>query len=355
MCFSFLRKIAKVLKNEEVYLLASKVLKKALGLAAALVCFVSTSMFFAGCSEAGEEAEAYPTVPVLTDTRPTEEKMNTFTTLNGNEVTYNMNTRRIVALSGAGDLAAFGIRPYAVIADRETTARYPDFFNGVETLNYTQPYNAEEIMSYEPDLILVYQMMESNLIEQLEKIAPVIPLYRESFDFEERLGYIGEIFGLEQNAQTLIRYAEETKNAALKEVADLKISDKTVSIFYYFDGVSVPPTDYWYFNKIVYDYLGLKRPEKIEEFLESQVNPFTPISNETLYMYEGDIVIYADITASGTIPDTLAVNEGWMRLNAVRENKVGIIDALLYAEKDVLYLRAQYDGILNALKKSGGV
>ena len=151
---------------------------------------------FAACAVAEEETAALPEIPVLEDTRPLEAEEYTFTTLSGDSVTYNRNTRRIVALSGAGDLAAFGIKPLAVLAEQAVLDSYPTFFEGVSVLEYSQPFNLEEILSYEPELILVYQLMEEENIEQLEKIAPVIPLYRESFDFAERLGYIGEIFGL---------------------------------------------------------------------------------------------------------------------------------------------------------------
>ena len=306
------------------------------------------------------EKAQFKTVPVLEDTRPTEVKMNTFKTLNGNDVTYNMNTRKIVAISGAGDLAAFGLRPSAVIADSSTVGSYKAFFEGVSLLNYTQPFDAEEVLSYEPELILVNQLMDEANIAELEKIAPVIPLYRESFDFAERLNYIGEIFGLQENAKILIDYAEETKQAALDKVAELNLTGKTVTVFYYLDGVSIPPTDFWYFNKIIYDYLGMTRLSIVDQFLAAQDNPFAPISYEVLPDYEGDVVIYADIMASmmGTplgIPNDLASNPMWQRLKCVKNDKVGVIDGMLYAEKDVLYLYAQYDGILKALEKTQGV
>ncbi len=329
----------------------------------ALLMCVSCALAFAACGNGDDNEQSKPekaqfkTVPVLEDTRPTEAKENTFVTLNGNTVTYNMNTRKIVAISGAGDLAAFGLRPSAVIADSSTVESYKSFFEGVALLNYTQPFDAEEVMSYEPELILVNQLMDEENIKELEKIAPVIPLYRESFDFAERLNYIGEIFGLEENAKILIDYAKETKQAALDKVADMNLSEKTVTVFYYMDGLSVPPTDFWYFNKIIYDDLGMKRLEIVDKFLETQDNPFAPISYEVLPEYEADVVIYADIMSAmfGTelaVPNDLAENPAWKMLNCVKNDQVGIIDAMLYAEKDILYLYAQYDGILKAFEKA---
>lgn len=306
-----------------------------------------------GLSE--QQANQLESLPVLNDTRPTERKEVTFTDLNGTEVTYNQNTRNIVALSGAGDLAAFGIRPSAVIVEETVKTKYSDFFEGVETVQNTQPFNEEEIMSYEPELILVYQLMEEPELEKLRKIAPVIPLYREEFDFEKRLGYIGEIFGMKENAQTLIDYANKTQETAVNQLRALGLTDQTVSMFYYMDGVSIPPTDFWYFNKIVYDYMGLNMPQNTADFLsDPNVNPFTPISNEKIKDYEGDIVIYVDLMPDGSpaVPEILQSNPGWSMLNAVKNDKVGAIDGMLYAEKDVLYLYEQYTCLLDAFRQA---
>ncbi len=294
-------------------------------------------------------------IPVLQDQRPVEAKEVTFTDLNGNEVTYNQNTRKILALSGAGDLAAFGIRPDAVIVEEKMKERYADFFDGVQILKNTQPFDEEEIMSYQPELILVYQMMEEPELEKLRKIAPVIPLYREEFDFEKRLGYIGEIFGMQENAKILIDYAKKTQETAVAKLQELNISDKTVSMFYYMDGVSIPPSDYWYFNKIVYDYMGMKMTQTTQDFLnDPNVNPFTPISNEKIKDFEGDIVIYVDLMTDGEprVPEALQSNPGWMMLDAVKNQKVGAIDGMLYAEKDVLYLYEQYTSLMNAFDQA---
>ncbi len=50
-----------------------------------------------------------PEMPTLVDNRSNDKKMKTITTLNGNEVTYNANTRDIVALGCAGDILSLGL------------------------------------------------------------------------------------------------------------------------------------------------------------------------------------------------------------------------------------------------------
>lgn len=68
-----------------------------------------------------------------------------------------------MALSGCGDLVAFGIKPQAILADPSVVEKYKQYFEGVEILEYSQPYNVEEIMKYEPELI-VYQMMIKKIL-----------------------------------------------------------------------------------------------------------------------------------------------------------------------------------------------
>ena len=330
-----------------------KINKKKIIVGIVAVMSLIFSLLFVSCKkeEKKEQVKTITSLEKLVDTRLKDKKENIFKTLNGNDVKYNMNTRKIVALSGVGDLVAFGIRPLAAIADETIIKKYEDFFDGVKLLEDTMPFNEEEILNYAPELILVNQHMDEQNIKKLERIAPVIPLYRESFDFEERLGYIGRIFGLEKNANQLIQYAKDVKETALTKINSLGLEEKTATLFYYMDGISIPPTDYWYFNKILYDYLGLKRTAKVDEFLKNQKTPFDAISNESVKNYEGDVVIYVDLFGGG-ISDELANNPGWKSLKAVQNGNVGILNGMLFAEKDVLYLAEQYKEILNALQQA---
>lgn len=47
--------------------------------------------------------------------------------------------------------------------------------------------------------------------------------------------------------------------------------------------------------------------------------------------------------------------QSWQVLNLTKKNRIGIIDAMLYAEKDVLYLAEQYEVMLEALKKASNI
>lgn len=328
-------------------------LKKTL-LAAALVVIMIASMTVMFACDPSEIDPKVVGIPMLTDTRSTEEEMVTITTLDGREVTYNKNSRKIAALSNEGDLVSFGIRPLVVMTQEDIKKAYPDFFNGIPSLENTQPFSEEEIMNYHPELIVVQDIMDEANIAKLEKIAPVITLPRDESDLAKRLGYIGEVFGMKENADKLIASVAKTKAEFLEKADQLGIKGKTVTVFYDLMGagsVMVPPMAWWDFNAIIYDVMGAKQTEAAKNMpMESMM---TPISNEKIREFEGEIVIWADVNAVNgkpAIPEAVKNNPGWMVLKAVQENRVGLIDGLLYAEKDVLYLAEQYTQMLSAFK-----
>ena len=106
-------------------------------------------------------------------------------------------------------------------------------------------------------------------------------------------------------------------------------------------------------NVIIYDYLGIKRKENVDAFMRDESGiAYAAISSEALKDYEGDMVIYAGFGET-TISSYVTENAGWKRLDAVRENRVGIIDITPYAQKGIILLYNQYDQIYQALMTAG--
>lgn len=288
-------------------------------------------------------------LPKLEDTRSTEKKEQTITTLNGDKVTYNMNTRKIVVVAGSQDLVAFGIQPLAYEGTSDITS-YESFYGEARPLENSTPFSAEEILSYEPELILVNQKMSQANIKALSKIAPVIPLYTDSTDFETRLNYIGEIFGLQEHAKELITYSDHLKQGMLNEIKTLDLKGKTLTIYTYLGAISIPPERGWFMNTILYDYLGIERKANVAKFMQDESGvAYETISAEKLKDYEGDMVLFASFDG-GEIPSYVSENVGWQSLTAVKENRVGVIDITPYAQKGVILLEKQYTQIYEALK-----
>ena len=334
--------------------------KACLAVLLAMVCM----LLAAGCGGAGNPEQDSSSqegvrtgtglyaVPVIKDSRPQEYEEATFTTLNGDEVTYNRNTRRIVCVFGSQDVVAFGIPLLAYEGSTEPVG-YESFYGDAEALINTSPFSPEEILSYEPELILVNERMSSSQIKTLSKIAPVIPLYTDSTDFAQRLSYIGEIFGMQEEANELIAYEETLRQNMLKELKDLGLSDKTLTIFTYLGNISIPPMRGWFMNTILYEYVGMKRIDKVKEFMEDESGvAYEAISSEKLKEYEGDLVLFAGDGVK-TISTYVTENVGWKSLDAVKEDRVGVIDISVYAQKGVILLYEQYTQLLEALKAAG--
>ena len=299
-------------------------------------------------------AAELPEFPLLEDTRGTDYLENTFTTLNGDEVTYNMNTRNIVCIMGSQDVVAFGI-PLLAYEGSSDIEGYEQFYDGASALMNTTPFSLEEVLSYEPELILVNQRMSASNIEALAKIAPVIPLYTDSEDFETRLRYIGDIFGLQESAQKLVDYANALRDAMVARIEALGLQDKTLTIYTYMGSITIPPERGWFMNTILYNYVGLKRLPAVEEFMQDESGvAYEAISAEKLKDYEGDMVLYAGF-GEDTISTYVSENVGWQALDAVKQGRVGIIDITPYAQKGVILLEEQYSQLFDALQVAGQV
>ena len=319
-----------------------------------ILCSFLIILLISGCDKSNNSVYMNKDFPLLEDTRDEAKKMNTITTLNGNEVTYNMNTRKIVCIFGSQDVVAFGIKLLAYEASTDVSG-YEKYYEGAMQLNNSSPFSAEEILSYEPELILVNQKMDSADIQTLTKIAPTIPLFTDSTDFETRLKFIGKIFGLEDSAKTLIDYANKLNDDMISILNGLGLKEKTLTIYTYMGSISIPPERGWFMNTIIYDYVGIKRLDIVKDFMQDESGlAYEAIADEKLKDYEGDLVIYAGFGET-TISTKVTDMPGWQRLNAVKENRVGILDITNYAVKGVILLYNQYTQILNALKVAGQI
>ena len=323
----------------------------------ALFSLLLTILLLAGCGSSannttkngGSDIKLDDNFPVLEDTRENTEKMNTITTINGNEVTYNMNTRKIVCIFGSQDVVAFGIK---ILAYENSTSikGYEKYYEGAKQLQNASPFSYEEVYSYNPELILVNERMSSDNIKTLAKICPVIPLLTDSTDFNNRLKLIGNIFGLQESAQKLVDYADNLKTEMLENLNKLDLGDKTLTIYTYMGGVSLVPERGFFFNTILFDYLNVKRLDNVKQFMqdESQL-AYEPIADSNIKDYEGDLVFFA-ASGSKTISTYVTEKPGWKVLKSVREKRVGVIDMDTFAQKGVILLFDQYSQILDAFK-----
>ncbi len=327
-----------------------------LGVLMTLVC-VCSAFLMTGCKANKEEIEI-ESLPVLEDTRGTENENATITDALDREVTYNKNARKIVTLAWESDLIGLGVKPLAVSNTNEALAEmYASFYKDVEFIDTYNNNFYEAVMAYQPDLII--STTNATWVGNLEKIASTIAVDYAEQDYAVRLNRLAEIFGLQDNAKKLIDYATETKNNAVKKAEQMGLKDKTVTVFGSMQNLMIAHVDFWgaKYDTILFEEFGMKKTQAVEEYLaEANANNtlFSGVSSEAVPNYEADYTLYCDMTGLKEIPPTVQSNPGWMSLKAVQENRVGIIDFGLYAIKDLICLGEQYNQLFSALEVAMG-
>ncbi|MEG1528288.1 MAG: ABC transporter substrate-binding protein [Clostridia bacterium] len=273
----------------------------------------------------------------------------TITTLNGKQIEIPVSPQRIVALTNVGDLLAMGITPVAG-ANQFINENLGFSASGVAVLKNTQPFDAEEILSYTPDLIIVYQDMSIENIATLEAIAPVVPIKSNSLDCSVRLAYIGELFNLQDKAIEVIGHVDTVISKAIARFKTLNVEGKTVTVFNYFSGLEIIVSDMFAFNSIIYKTFKMRAPQKVEDEIFGHDGMFA-ISSELMGDYIGDYIF----TLMDPLPSDLTELPIWKALKPVKAGAVGYLDMELYLQKDALYVEKQYDVILDLLEAAFGV
>lgn len=325
--------------------------KKIISVIALLMCM--TFIFTACSNNNGNKNQENNSSKIEQQTKPAKK---TIKTIHGNEVEIPTEPKKVVALSGCGDLLALGIKPVAAMHHYAEGA-FKEMSKDVKTLKTTTPYDIEEIMSYEPDLIIVYSGLEKEKTDELSKVAPVVPVLDQELSQEKRLKLIGEIFDVQDKVDNILKDYKKNLDDAKKKLADAGIADKTVSIYDYSNGaMTCFGNDIYYFNYIVYRELGLKAPKKVEDEILTDKSPqvefsMKNLSMETLPEYTGDFVFmltYDDDKISKELLDHTA----WKALEPVKNNRVGTLDSTLFASNGILYSKEQFNKVVDQLLKA---
>ena len=279
-----------------------------------LVATCMTAMIFVGCGNNGGT------------NNNTSGKTVTIIDVRG-EVEIPAEPQRIVDLSGNSDILS--ILGYKVIGTANSDAydytKFPSYLqetlSGAEILGYSMQdtMDVEAVINLNPDLIVISTVQEK-MYDQLSEIAPTVMIQLEALNWKDDLKAFAKIFNKEDRAnEWLVNYEAKAKEAGDKIKAEFGEDTTYLSILasggqlFVFDGAG--------FGSVLYDDMGLKKPEGMPE----QTDISLPVVT-----YEGLASIKADyIFAIATDEDLpqLQSNAIWNNLPAVKENKVVILDA----------------------------
>jgi iron complex transport system substrate-binding protein len=288
-----------------------------------------------GCSGNKNEA-AKSASSESSETSSKDSDTKTISTIMG-DVEVPVNPQRVICTYGLGDVVALGVTPVATY-DVAGTA-YEKELNQIPVW---ESFESEEIMSYEPDLIFV---VNEEQYDAVSKIAPTVYIPFTELSMDERVTFLGEVLGKEDEANTLLSEFKEKLNDAKSEMDTMGIADSTFSIFEKSEnGVWVYGDKWGRGGDIVYSQLGLAAPEVIQNEIIAK-DQYRDVSLESIGEYAGDYIVF-----SGDLGD-LAGNPVWNSIPAVKDGKIIPIDFTLFYDIDIYSSNVQLDYLMEQLRE----
>ncbi|MBP1994364.1 ABC transporter substrate-binding protein [Paenibacillus eucommiae] len=269
-------------------------------------------------------------------------------TLKG-DVEVPINPQRIVVLYLMGDLLALGIKPVGISSlVGGDDAAIASELDGITTLGSGQP-SQEAVIALDPDLIIV---TTDEIYNNLHKIAPTIYIPYD-LPVEERMEILGKSVSKEGQAKELLDNFYKKVELSKQKLQQAGILDKTVTIMESNKGSMAVMVGMGYGrgSQIIYQYLGMKAPEIVQQEIENSKNDATSmdVSYEVLPQYAGDYVFRSAFEGMADLSD----NSIWNNIPAVKEGRLIDMSFGLFFYNDIFSLDKQLDFVVDSLLGNG--
>ncbi|WEZ05167.1 iron-hydroxamate ABC transporter substrate-binding protein [Bacillus subtilis] len=297
-------------------------------------------MFVSACSGTASKGSS-------SDSEKTE--MRTYKSPKGN-VNIPARPKRIVTDFYAGELLSVGAN---VVGSGSWSFDNPFLKSKLKNVkDVGDPISVEKVMELQPDLIVV--MNEEN-VDKLKKIAPTVVIpYNTAKNVEDTVSMFGDIAGAKDKAKSFMADFNKKAEATKKKIAGVIDKDATFGIY-----ENTDKGEFWVFNdnggrggQAVYNALGLKAPEKIEQDVIKK-GEMKQLSQEVIPEYAADYMFITDYNPKGESKtlDKLEHSSIWKNLDAVKHNRVFINDFDSFYPYDPISVSKQVDIITDMLIK----
>lgn len=260
--------------------------------------------------------------------------------------------QRVVAIQYTGAMLALGLKP--VGADDEWSV-YPllqQEWAGIEDVG--DPWtglNLEKIVELQPDLIVTHV---EQTYEELSKIAPTIFIPWLKYDVRGQIAAFGDILGKPDEADKWLADFDAKVASAKAQAAGLIGPDETVAI------VNIRPTNQFVYGDsamggyVIYQALGLKAPEKIQQEVIGKKLAALEITEEAIpdYVAAADHIFLSVLAADGgkERAETIRSSGIWSNLQAAKDGNVHDLDWNTYFTTDPISTMKQLDTFIGLLK-----
>ncbi|WP_028546530.1 ABC transporter substrate-binding protein [Paenibacillus taiwanensis] len=261
------------------------------------------------------------------------------------EVEVPAHPQRVIVNWYVGEVFTLGIKPVAINAHADKAMPFYGQFEGIPI---TEKWESEEILKYDPDLIITYDPKD---YEDFSKLAPVIVVPEGDVSSSERLSFLGAATGHEAEAKKAIAVFEEKLNNAKGKLSSGIFKNKNFSILQDWgrESYGVMYETGSRGGTLLYEYIGLKKPEKLEQLVKTSGKGRDSLSYEVASQYFGDYVLW--FLKEG-YESEYAKSVIWNSIPAVKQGNVIQIPAEvggLFYYSDVASMTAQLDYILDRL------
>ncbi|MDF2659942.1 MAG: hypothetical protein K0Q94_2733 [Paenibacillus sp.] len=285
-------------------------------------------------------------------------QMRTFTDDLGRKIEIPVSPKRIIVNDFSAEMMAVGVKPIAAgNNDFKITFIKNELADGVDSIG--DPPNAEKILQLSPDLIVMSTVAHDiypKVVEQLEKVAPVVYFSFEQDPIYETFPKIADAVGKPQQAKKWIEdYEQDMKRS--REKVQAAIGDETVSVFRIEKGRLRIYLNRNFAGYMVRTSLQTKAPAAVAaEIAKNKYGSAVEISLEKLPEYAADHMF---IIVRGQGDDQAAFKELensaiWKNLPAVRNGNLHFIDTDKYYGVDIITIRETMKEAADILAKRTG-
>ncbi|QNK60586.1 AraC family transcriptional regulator [Paenibacillus sp. PAMC21692] len=251
--------------------------------------------------------------------------------------------KRVVVLYLLGDVLSFDVAPVG-ISDIYEGSSLQQRLNGSASLGEWYKPKVKQIKALRPDLIIAPSIQT---FEMLQGVAPVVHVDYE-WPIEQRMNHISEWLGSYNDFSQRMEQFHEKIDISKRKLREAGLLDKTVTIMEGGkNGVEVVASKFYgRGSHIIYHYLGMKAPERLQSCIDQAVHASgLHVPFDQLDAYTGDFVFRS--TYAG-MPN-LSEQEAWNRLTVVREGRLLDISFGLSYYNDLYSLDQQLTHIVDGL------
>ena len=290
-----------------------KVLSRA-GFAGLLIC---AATLFAACG--GSESSSETTI---SETETTIAEATYPVTAGG--ITLEAQPMRIVSLSPTHTemLYAIGAGEQVVAVDEYSNFPAEAVALGTKLSGY-EP-NVESIAGYEPDLVVI-SYDPGNLVEQLNALDIPVYIGNGASSLEqayEQIEQLGALTGhLDVAVQLTSQMQADIDAAVATSSASATAMGESITYFYELDNTYYTVTSNTFVGQI-FELFGL---ENIADGVE-EGNDYPQLSSEVIVSSNPTMIFLADTKCCAQTPETVAVRDGWQKMDAVVNKNIVQLD-----------------------------